>query len=404
MPLVTASAERTTHDLYYGPGHRLVHKRLAANGTCKTRSSAGASSSAIASPSSSASGSHSTSPSSINPSGSASASHSSSASSSRSSSGSATKSASATSSAPSSTSSSSSKYKLADLHEGSTFFDEWNFFTGADPTHGNVNFVSQASASKAGLAVVQSDNTAIIAVDSTSKVAAGGSRNSVRISSKKLYSSGLFIADFSHMPQGCGTWPAWWSAGPNWPSAGEIDIIEGVNDQANNQYTLHSGTGSTCTLSRTPAAAEAFTSNVLGTTCLSNDASNSGCGFSDPSPTSFGPGFNAAGGGVFAHLWDSTGIKIWRFARSAIPADVTSRTPNPSGWGTPAAAWGGGDCDIQSHFFDHALTLDTTVCGDWAGDAYAQSGCPGTCAQMMANATNFKEANWGVKSIAIYQL
>ncbi|KAF7974674.1 hypothetical protein HWV62_11429 [Athelia sp. TMB] len=308
---------------------------------------------------------------------------------------------SASSSKPTSTA--TSKYKLTDLHEGSTFFDGWNFFEGADPTHGNVNFVSQASASKAGL-TKQSGGATIIAVDSTSVVAAGGSRNSVRISTKKSYSSGLFIADFSHMPQGCGTWPAWWSAGPNWPSAGEIDIIEGVNDQANNQYTLHSGSGSACTLSTAPPAAEAYTSNVLGTTCLSTDGANSGCGFSDPSPASFGPGFNAAGGGVFAHLWDSTGIKVWRFGRNAIPADVAARAPNPSGWGTPAAAWGGAACDIAAHFYEHVLTLDTTICGDWAAGAYAGSGCPGTCSEMVANATNFKEANWGVKSIAVYQL
>ncbi|KAI6094383.1 hypothetical protein EDD16DRAFT_1503298, partial [Pisolithus croceorrhizus] len=38
------------------------------------------------------------------------------------------------------------------------------------------------------------------------------------------------------------------SVGPNWPYAGEIDIVEGVNNQATNQMTLHSGTSSACTL------------------------------------------------------------------------------------------------------------------------------------------------------------
>lgn len=46
---------------------------------------------------------------------------------------------------------------------------------------------------------------------------------SVRISSKKLYNGGLFIADFWSTPHGCSTWPAWWSVGPNWPNGGEID-------------------------------------------------------------------------------------------------------------------------------------------------------------------------------------
>ena len=31
------------------------------------------------------------------------------------------------------------------------------------------------------------------------------------------------------MPTGCGTWPAYWLCGENWPYKGEIDIIEGVN-------------------------------------------------------------------------------------------------------------------------------------------------------------------------------
>ena len=50
---------------------------------------------------------------------------------------------------------------------------------------------------------------------------------SVRISSKKKYTGGLFIADIYSMPHGCSVWPAYWSigAGKDWPLAGEIDII-----------------------------------------------------------------------------------------------------------------------------------------------------------------------------------
>ena len=48
---------------------------------------------------------------------------------------------------------------------------------------------------------------------------------SVRITSNKSYNSGLFIADFFSMPHGCSVWPAYWTVGPDWPNAGEIDII-----------------------------------------------------------------------------------------------------------------------------------------------------------------------------------
>jgi hypothetical protein len=54
----------------------------------------------------------------------------------------------------------------------------WDFFTQPDPTHGNVNFLSQKVAQSKGLAFVQSDNTTVLAVDDTTTVPKGGNRNS----------------------------------------------------------------------------------------------------------------------------------------------------------------------------------------------------------------------------------
>lgn len=31
--------------------------------------------------------------------------------------------------------------------------------------------------------------------------------------------------DIRHMPQGCGTWPAAWEVGDDWPNQGEVDIV-----------------------------------------------------------------------------------------------------------------------------------------------------------------------------------
>jgi hypothetical protein len=93
-----------------------------------------------------------------------------------------------------------------------TFFllSGFNFFTDADPTHGQVEFVSQDEASGSNLAFVQGDGTVIMAVDNSTDLAEGENRKSVRISSKKTYSTGLIIADIYAMPHGCGTWPAFW--------------------------------------------------------------------------------------------------------------------------------------------------------------------------------------------------
>lgn len=166
-----------------------------------------------------------------------------------------------------------------------------------------------------------------------------------------------------------------------------MDIIEGVNKQTTNQYTLHSGGGNgTCTLDRT---ADITSSNILGTNCVSSQNSNSGCAFADTDTSSFGEGFNKAKGAVFAHLWDNTGIKIWRFARDKIPADVAARNPDPSSWPTPQAAWSSKTCDMTSHFFDHELILDTTICGDWAGAAFGSDGCSGSCSDLVSDPKNF---------------
>ena len=56
-------------------------------------------------------------------------------------------------------------------------------------------------------------------------------RNSIRIHSNKAYDESLIILDLQHMPEGCATWPAFWSLsqkGP-WPHGGEIDMIEGAS-------------------------------------------------------------------------------------------------------------------------------------------------------------------------------
>lgn len=100
-----------------------------------------------------------------------------------------------------------------------------------------------------------------------------------------------------------------------------------------------------------------FTSNVMGTQCESGDGHNAGCAFSDPDTRSFGKGFNSNGGGVFAHIWDNNGIKMWRFNRNEIPLDVIAGNPDPSKWPTPQASWSASTCDMARY----ALGLEINV-------------------------------------------
>jgi hypothetical protein len=287
-------------------------------------------------------------------------------------------------------------WTLVDNFEGEGLLGDWDFYDKDDPTHGLVNYQDGNAAKSKGLAVVK-DGLVVLSVDDTTQLRPGDKRDSVRISSKKTYNGGLFIADFEAMPVGCSVWPAWWSVGPDWPSGGEIDVLEGVHNADTNQYTLHTGPG--CTLDSAVKA----TGKALGTTCASSGSDNSGCAFKDTDNRSYGKGFNDIQGGVYAHLWDSTGIKIWHFARGEISADITDGKPDPSSWPTPAAQFAASSCDVGSHFHDHVLTIDTTLCGDWAGATYQGAGCPGTCEEAVADPKNFVDAKWKIRSIKVYQ-
>lgn len=219
-----------------------------------------------------------------------------------------------------------------------------------------------------------------------------GSIFSVRVTSKNTYNNGLFILDLYSMPHGCSVWPAYWTVGANWPNQGEIDIIEGVHENTQNQFTLHTGDG--CSLdTNVPAVTNfktAFSGSIANTACASSASDNSGCAIIDSSKASYGHNFNLGAGGVFATQWDSTGIKHFFFPRGQIPEDIESGNPDPSSWGLPAAVFGSGTCDIESHFVEHSIVFDITLCGDWAGATYQSAGCPGTCAQAVADPSNFQ--------------
>lgn len=129
-----------------------------------------------------------------------------------------------------------------------------------------------------------------------------GNRKSVRITTQEAYDGALVIMDSVHMPTGCGTWPAFWSNGPNWPYNGEIDIVEGVNDQGNsrNQATIHTGPGCEMPSGSTAASLQITGSSPTQTDCNSLTTGNQGCGIISNDQKSFGKAFNDNGGGVYA--------------------------------------------------------------------------------------------------------
>ncbi|THV02493.1 glycoside hydrolase family 16 protein [Dendrothele bispora CBS 962.96] len=293
------------------------------------------------------------------------------------------------------------QYTLEDHYQGQDFLDQWNFFSNDDPTHGLVDYQSKGDAVDKGLAYVQGDGTAVLKVDNSTWLGSGQNRASVRISTKKKYNGGLFIADIYTMPHGCSLWPAYWSVGSNWPNGGEIDILEGVNMQTNNQLTVHSSEG--CSIVKDVVSKLVSADISVGNLqCASSGTDNTGCAFHQDDTNSYGHGFNINGGGVFAHLWNSQGITVWFFTRSQIPSDITSGNPNPDNWGTPSAFWAADSCSMD-HFSDHALVFDTTLCGDWAGATFSGDGCPGTCSDYIKDPSNFHTAHWKLNYVSVYQ-
>lgn len=141
---------------------------------------------------------------------------------------------------PAYTAASQSTWKLKDLWSGNSFFNGWSFANYADPTHGIVTYQTKSTAQSMGLVSINGAGNAIMAVETTPVVAQN--RSSIRIQTNNQYNSGLFIIDAVHMPVACGVWPAFWTVGPvNWPTNGEIDIIEGVHTSTQNQVSSSSG-------------------------------------------------------------------------------------------------------------------------------------------------------------------
>ncbi|RMZ77100.1 hypothetical protein DV737_g4537, partial [Chaetothyriales sp. CBS 132003] len=258
----------------------------------------------------------------------------------------------------------STVYKLDTEYSGSSFFDGFTFFTDADPTNGFVDYLSYSDAQSAGL--ISTGSSAIMRVDNTT-----------------VYN-------------------------------GELDIIEGANDQDQDQSSAHTGDASgtrQCRISNAGGSGELVEDNCnLFTTGPSNTTTNpDGCGVSDTSSANYGAAFNSNGGGVYAMDWTSSSIKLYFFPRSSIPSDISYGWPTPSNWGTPYAVFGGdGLCNIDANFADMRIIFDITFCGDFGSDTWgngcaAKTGVDQCYKYVPVNPSAFAETYWDVSYVKVYQ-
>ncbi|KAI4276860.1 MAG: hypothetical protein LQ337_002207 [Flavoplaca oasis] len=273
------------------------------------------------------------------------------------------------------------QYALQEDYSGANFLSGFSFFTEADPTEGYFNYVDGTSS---GL-FSQSGDTVRLSVDSEN-VATGRGRKSVRLTSKAFYNHALIVIDVAHMPANIwGVWPAFWSTGQDWPSNGEIDIIEGVNLQSTNKITLHTDPG--CTING---------KDCQGSTGCSVDSGV------------YGDRINSEGGATYALEWTSEGMSIWGWSGDGAPSDVLGNTPDPSGWGTPTASFpSGSGCDVDTFFNNQQIIFDTTFCGVWAGTVWAddpkRSSLAPTCEEYVKNNPKaFADAYWTINALKVY--
>lgn len=337
-------------------------------------------------------------------------------------------------------------YTLRDEITGNQFLNRFWFWSYADPTHGTVKYVDQSTAVKNNLVYVDSSGRFVIRADNTSVIPPGQGRPSVRLHSNQLVGDGVIVGKFSFMPQGCATWPAFWTCtNGDWPAGGEIDIVEGANDQGpRNLASLHTLYG--CHI---PAGNR---SNQAGFSSQSDCAYQPGCSASFAASNSYGPNFNQNGGGYFAVRRETRpgdpGIGVYFWPITANPSNLPEAVSalangvsapkyvvtnsNATGndrselnkWGTPQAFFAntanssatpealatgeGSVCQMQNYFDKHEIIINLSLCGDWAGETFAISGCAArynnvSCDNFVRNNPSaFTDARWEIDYMRIY--
>lgn len=287
-------------------------------------------------------------------------------------------------------------------------------------------------------------------------------RESIRLEGKTRFDRGLLILDVQHMPAGCGVWPAFWTTDEtNWPDHGEIDILEGINNQDVVKTALHttehcsmyahvprwswSGQWDTATgLPDTFTGQPNYDNAVQADDCYvlaPHQWANQGCVAVSQENGTIGTAMNdnydnGGGGGAYVLEWDPANgyIRSWVFKhgvnmpqnllQSMASADNDnddndeSVVPDPSTWGLPYAyfAIGDGSGCSADHFQNHHIVINLAFCGTVSGNRF-QHDCPAlfeqynvhndsvlTCnAYIDSNPQALDEAYWKIRGVYLYQ-
>ncbi|TRM56237.1 glycoside hydrolase family 16 protein [Schizophyllum amplum] len=297
--------------------------------------------------------------------------------------------------------------------QGQSLLDAFNYDVKPADNQGIANYVDGPSS---GLVYVDGSEKVVISVDQTPY---SDLRNAIRMTTKDTFNPSqnlLFIFDIQHIPCMCGTWPALWFTGSNWPMDGEIDVIEGVHLYKQNTMSVHTGSGCNWPNYIINSLSKLTATKPDVYSCDANSDYES-CGGSQDSPSSFGKAFNDAGGGIFALELNDGGIAMHQWNVADVPQDIWENNPNPSGWGDAVYKMPADECVIGDHFKDLMLVINTNLGGFFSEGVWAIDGAGGqeTSCQKQTNFNSAADyvkqmgsvfgddARWIINKIVIYE-
>ncbi|KAL1736812.1 glycoside hydrolase family 16 protein [Schizophyllum commune] len=245
---------------------------------------------------------------------------------------------------------------------GQAFLDFFHYDVHPSDNEGVANYVDGPSN---GLTYVDGNGKVVVAVETTNNV--NGLRKAVRMVSTETFNPSqnlLFIFDVQQMPAACGTWPALWFTGANWPYDGEMDVIEGVNKYVQNVMSVHTGPGCYWPDYTMGTLTDLMANEPQVHSCDAT-VDYMSCGGTQKSKTSFGEAFNNAGGGVFTLEFLQTGIVMHFWNRNEIPQDILNGNPTPYTWGKETYWIPQDQCNISDHFKNQMLVINTNLGGTY---------------------------------------
>jgi len=265
-----------------------------------------------------------------------------------------------------------SSYRLDWAAQGHSFFDGFNFVT-QDMNHGAAHYLDRGEAMSAR--VIEAHGSFAILRAGQRDPVYKYKRYTAKIATTRSWTHFLAVMRFSHVPYGCGVWPAFFTLAPGkqWPNGGEVDILEYVNDDVS-KTSFH--TGESCRLS--PGAVNKYGSmpdrNDMNYECKTQYPEHLGCA---PNKWMRSGESWARNPGVLAVERTADALRIFFLPEGRVPGDLLAGAPRPDSWDRsllvsyyPFSASGCSPSVMTAQQF----VLGIGFCGDWASKVWGDSG------------------------------